>query len=42
MVRWHKTTFKATVGAGAIMSLLITSGAGFRWGDAWSLISGLF
>jgi len=24
------------------MSLLITSGAGFRWGDAWSLISGLF
>ena len=42
MVRWHKATFKAVVGAGAIMSLLITSGAGFRWGDAFEFISSLF
>ena len=42
MVRWHKMTFKAVVGVGAIVSLLVTSGAGYRWGEAFSFITSLF
>jgi hypothetical protein len=42
MVRWHKAAFKTTVGLGAMTALLVTSGAGMRWGDAISLVTGLF
>ena len=42
MVRWHRAAFKTTVGLGAIGALLVTSGAGMRWGDAISFILGLF
>jgi hypothetical protein len=42
MVRWHKTMFKTVVGFGAIASLLVASGAGYRWGEAFDFISGLF
>jgi len=42
MVRWHKAAFKTTVGLGAMAALLVTSGAGMRWGDAFSFLSGLF
>jgi len=33
MVRWY---LKATIAFGALVSLLITSGAGLRWGS-WHL-----
>ena len=42
MVRWHKVTFKTAVGLGAIMSLLVASGAGLRWGECFSFILSLF
>ena len=42
MVRWHKAAFKTTVGLGAITALLVTSGAGMRWGEAFSFITSLF
>ena len=42
MVRWHKMTFKTAVGLGAILSLLVTSGAGYRWGECIAFISDLF
>jgi hypothetical protein len=42
MVRWHKAMFKTAVGLGAITSLLVASGAGYRWGECLDLISSLF
>lgn len=42
MVRWHKMSFKTAVGLGAIVSLLVTSGAGYRWGEAFDFIASLF
>lgn len=42
MVRWHKVTFKTAVGLGAMVSLLVTSGAGYRWGEAIAFFEGLF
>jgi hypothetical protein len=42
VVRWHKVTFKTAIGLGAILSLLVTSGAGYRWGEAFAFIDGLF
>lgn len=41
MVRWN-TTFKAILGAGALTSLLVSSGAGLRWGQLLALIRYLF
>jgi hypothetical protein len=42
MVRWRSATVKATVALVGFASLLVASGAGMRWGDALSLIWGLF
>jgi len=42
MVRWHSSTIKAVVALGALSSLLVSSGAGLRWGDLMSLLNGLF
>jgi hypothetical protein len=42
MVRWRSSTLKATVALGALASLLVGSGAGVRWGDLTSILSGLF
>jgi hypothetical protein len=42
MVRWHSSTIKAVVALGALTSLLVSSGAGLRWGDLVSVLTGLF
>jgi hypothetical protein len=42
MVRWHSSTIKALVAIGALSSLLVSSGAGLRWGDLLSVLTGLF
>jgi hypothetical protein len=42
MVRWHSSTIKALVAIGALSSLLVSSGAGLRWGDLLSALTGLF
>jgi hypothetical protein len=42
MVRWRSATLKTVVAFGAIASLLVGSGAGVRWGELTSIISGLF
>jgi len=34
--------FNTAVGVGAIASLLVASGAGYRWGECFDFISGLF
>jgi hypothetical protein len=42
MVRWLSTTVKTAVALGALASLLVSSGAGLRWGELQTLLSGLF
>jgi hypothetical protein len=42
MVRWHSASVKAAVAIGALTSLLVSSGAGLRWGDLTILIKILF
>jgi hypothetical protein len=42
MVRWHSSTIKAVIAIGALSSLLVSSGAGLRWGDLLSVLTGLF
>ena len=42
MVRWHSAALKSVIAVGALTSLLVASGAGVRWGELTSIISGLF
>ena len=42
MVRWFSSSVKTAVALGALASLLVSSGAGLRWGDLESLLSSLF
>jgi len=42
MVRWHSAALKSVIALGAFSALLVGSGAGVRWGDLTSVISGLF
>lgn len=42
MVRWLSTSVKAALALGALASLLISSGAGLRWGDIEALIQSFF
>lgn len=41
MVRWN-VTVKAALAVGALTSLLVSSGAGLRWGELWALLNSLF
>ena len=41
MVRWN-VTLKAALALGALTSLLVSSGAGLRWGDLSALLNVLF
>jgi hypothetical protein len=42
MVRWLSSTVKTAVALGALASLLVSSGAGLRWGELQALLSSLF
>jgi hypothetical protein len=42
MVRWRSTSLKAVVALGALASLLVSSGAGLRWGDLETIVNSLF
>jgi hypothetical protein len=42
MVRWLSSTVKTAVALGALASLLVSSGAGLRWGELQTLLSSLF
>jgi len=42
MVRWFSSTVKTAVALGALASLLVSSGAGLRWGELDSLLTSLF
>jgi hypothetical protein len=42
MVRWLSTSVKAAIALGAVSSLLVSSGAGLRWGELAALLNGLF
>ncbi|MFL5912088.1 MAG: hypothetical protein ACJ768_16130 [Gaiellaceae bacterium] len=42
MVRWLSSTVKIAVALGAFASLLVSSGAGVRWGEIQSILAGLF
>ena len=41
MVRWN-VTLKAALALGAVTSLLVSSGAGLRWGELTALLNALF
>ena len=41
MVRWN-VTLKAALAVGALTSLLVSSGAGLRWGELTALLNALF
>jgi hypothetical protein len=38
MVRWN-VTFRAAIALGALTALLVSSGAGLRWGDLTALFT---
>jgi hypothetical protein len=42
MVRWFSSTAKIAVALGALAALLVSSGAGLRWGELDSLLTSLF
>ena len=42
MVRWHSAALKSVLALGALTSLLVSSGAGLRWGDLQAILSSLF